>query len=365
MKRGAYFKYRVCVCSIIVNHNWSEELFSLKAGFSPLYLVHLLLDVTPITNSKGESMKIGIVICSSADLPHSFIEANDLNIMPISLIFEDGEFIDKRDSAATQEFYKKYLLNKDMHAETAPFTIEQIKNWFLDELILKYDRVLVLSLTSTRSPIYSNATEASFAILRGYRQKRRDAGITGSFSLRVLDTKSLFTGEAIIAHEAVRLLKEENISFDKLRPRIEELSKHVYGFLVPNDLYYLRNVARKKGDNSLGAVKYLLAKTLNIKPIMCAHQGNTYAHDKGKGFDETVTKLFEQTKTAIDNGLRVPLICMSYAGNPTEITSRPDYLDFAKYAEKNDIQLTMAVMSTTAGVNLGPGAFSVGYATVD
>lgn len=309
-------------------------------------------------------MKVGVVICSSADLPRSYIQANDLNIMPISLHFKDSTFVDNRDPEATQEFYKKYLANKDMHGETSPFTIEQIKNWFLDELVLKYDRVLVLSLMSSRSPIYNNATKASFAILRGYRQKRRDAGIKGSFSLRVIDTKCLFTGEAIIAHEAVRLLKEEKLTFDKLRPRIEELTKHTYGFLVPNDLYYLRNVARKKGDKSLGMMKYLLAKTLDIKPIMCAHQGKTYAHDKGKGFDETVTKLFDQAKEAINDGLRVPVVSMSYAGDPNEITSRPDYKMFVKHAEKNDIQCTMAVMSTTAGINLGPGAFSLGYATI-
>lgn len=310
-------------------------------------------------------MNIGIVICSSADLPMSFIKANDLNVMPISLKFPDGEFIDTRDPVTTQEFYKKYLSNKDMDAESDSYSIENITDWFLDELVLKYDRVLVLCLMSTRSPIYADATKASFAILNGYRQKRRDAGIKGSFSLRVIDTKSLFTGEAILAHEAVRLIKEEGLSFDKLRPAIEELTKHTYGFLVPNDLYYLRNRGRKKGDKSLGAMKYLLAKSLDIKPIMCAHQGNTYAHDKGKGFDDTVSKLFEQAKTAIDNGLRVPLVCMSYAGDPNVITSRADYKDFVQHAEKNNIQHTMAVMSTTAGINLGPGAFSLAYATIE
>ncbi|MBT8141291.1 MAG: DegV family EDD domain-containing protein [Gammaproteobacteria bacterium] len=310
-------------------------------------------------------MRIGVVICSSADLPRSFIEANDLNIMPISLKFKDDVFVDDRDPVATQEYYRRYLIDKDMDAETAPFSVEQIKDWFLDELVLKYDRVLVLSLMSSRSPIYDNAMKASFAILRGYRQKRREAGVKGSFSLRVIDTKCLFTAEAAIAHEAVRLIREEKVGFDKLRPQIEELTKHAHGFLVPNDLYYLRNVARKKGDKSLGLMKYLLAKGLDIKPIMCAHNGETFAHDKGKGFDETVSKLFEQTKDAIDRGLRVPLVCMSYAGDPNVIKAREDYIDFVQHAENYGIHHTMAVMSTTAGVNLGPGAFSLGYITQD
>lgn len=310
-------------------------------------------------------MKVGVVICSSADLPRSFIQANDLNVMPITLQFEDREFVDVRDPEATQQFYRDYLADKDMHADTGPYTVNQIKNWFLDELVLKYDRVLVLCLTSTRSPIFDNATKASFAILRGYRQKRRDAGIKGSFSLRVIDTKSLFCGEAIIAYETVRLIREEKVAFDKLRPRIEELTKHTYGFLVPNDLYYVRNNARRKGDKSLGLMKYMVAKGLDIKPILCAHQGETFPSGKGKGFDETVTKLFSQAKKAIDDGLRVPVVCMSYAGDPNVITARADYKDFINHSEKNGIKTTMAVMSTTAGVNIGPGGFCLGYATID
>ena len=43
-------------------------------------------------------------------------------------------------------------------------------------------------------------------------------------------------------------------------------------------------------------------------------------------------------KAAIEKGLRVPLVCMSFAGNPSEITSRSDYMDFAQYAEENNIQ---------------------------
>jgi len=130
-------------------------------------------------------MRIGIVICSSADLPRSFIDEHGLNIMPITLNFGGEKYVDVRDPIDTQRFYKNYLANRDVLGITEPYTEEEIRDWFLDELILKYDRVLVLSINSTRSPMFSNATKASFAILRGYREKRRAAGVKGSFSLRV------------------------------------------------------------------------------------------------------------------------------------------------------------------------------------
>ncbi len=310
------------------------------------------------------SMRIGIVVCSSCDLPESFIKENDIQIMPVSLKFKDGEFIDTRDPVATQTFYKKYLEEKDLEGETSSMSVKRISNWFLDELVLKYDRVLVITMTKNRSPVFENATKASFGILSGYRQKRRDAGLKGSFALRVIDSTNLFTGEAVIAYEAARLKREKIISFDKWRSYIDKIAKHTHGFLVPNDLYYLRNVARKKGDKQLTATKYFLAKTLNIKPISSANQGETKIHDKAKGFDQAVSKLLAQAKNAIDEGLLVPIICMSFSGNPKEITSRKDYQALIEYANKHNIEHTMSVMSITAGINLGPGTFSLAYATM-
>jgi len=310
-------------------------------------------------------MRHGIVVCSSCDLPSSFIKENDIHIMPVSLHFKDGEYVDVRDSTATQMFYKKYLLEKDLSAQTSSMGVERIRNWFLDELVLKYDRVLVITMTKNRSPIYENATNASFAILKGYKQKRRDAGIKGSFSLRVIDSCSLFTGEAIVAYEAARLKRENKIPFNKWRAHIEHLADRTHGFLVPNDLYYLRNVARAKGDKQISATKYFLAKAFNIKPISTSHQGETRVYDKARGFDEAVSKLLKQAEGAIKQGLLVPVVCMSFSGNPLEITQRDDYKKFIEYMEKHNIQHTMSVMSVTAGINLGPGAFALAYALAD
>jgi len=97
-------------------------------------------------------LRVGIVICSSSDLPPRIIDENDINIMPINLKMKKETLIDRRDPLATKAFYRNYLKNKSLHAESVPYTPDEITKWFLDELVLKYDRILVLnSLQRTSS----------------------------------------------------------------------------------------------------------------------------------------------------------------------------------------------------------------------
>ncbi len=201
-------------------------------------------------------MRTGVVIDSACDLPQSYLQQHNIHIMPISLHFGYDTFKDVRDPDATQAFYRRYLSEKTLDAETAPFSVEQIKQLFLDELVLKYDRVLVITISHARSQIFANASEASFAILKQYREKRQQAGLNSPFYLTVLDSQTLFTGEGVLVHEAVRLLEGHNLAIGALRTVIEQLSQQVHAYLIPEDLFYLRYRGSKKGEKTIGLFGY-------------------------------------------------------------------------------------------------------------
>ena len=306
-------------------------------------------------------MRVGIVIDSACDLPRSFIEQHHLEIMPINLTIGDEIFIDERDQAQTIAFYQRYLKERNLDADTKPFSVQQITNLFLDKLVLNYERVLVISIASSRSLIYENATKASFAILSGYKTRRDRAGVEGAFQMRVLDSKTFFTGEAVLVHEAVRLLEKEQASFDKLRPTVEELSKHVHAYLVPNDLHFVYSRARKRGDRSVSWLQMKFGGLLDIKPILKAYRGDTFPLEKHIGYDKALERLFGIASEDIKKGLRTKLVAMSYAGDPEFIRAKPNYQGFVKHCERQGVETMLSVMSTTAGINVGPGAFSLAY----
>jgi DegV family protein with EDD domain len=306
-------------------------------------------------------MRTGFVIDSACDLPQAYLQEHSIHIMPISLHFGYDVFEDVRDPEATQAFYRKYLTEKTLDAETAPFSVEKIKALFLDNLVLKYDRVLVITIAQTRSPIFANASEASYAILKQYRERRQKVGMSGSFYLTVLDSKTLFTGEGVLAHEAVRLGENSNLSFGVLRSVAEQLSQQIYGYLVPDDLFYVRYRASKKGEKSIGLIGYHFGTLLDIKPIIGFHQGESQVVAKERGFDRTLIKLFGIARQAIDQGLATRIVNTSYAGELEVIRRKRAFVDFEQYARERGIEVLLSVMSTTGGINVGPGSFALSY----
>jgi DegV family protein with EDD domain len=307
-------------------------------------------------------VRIGIVIDAACDLPRSFIDQHGIEVLPIRVHFGDREFVDERDADATMDFYRYYLAHKDVVAETEPLSVEEIRDVFLEKYVLKYDHVLVITVTSSRSPIFDNATKASFAILNGYKERRQQANVEGPFSLRVVDSKTLFTGQGVIVYEALRLLNQGRLSFDQLRPAVDEFTQYVHACLVPEDLIYVRTRARAHGDRSVSWLGYQLGTMLDIKPILQAYRGETGPVAKARGFDKAIYQMFDMAVTEIKRGLRTNVVCMSYAGNPDVIKRHPAYAAFEKVAAKHGVELLLTVMSITAGINMGPGSFAIGYA---
>jgi len=306
-------------------------------------------------------VRTGFVIDSACDLPQSYLQEHDIHIMPISLHFGYDVFEDVRDPEATQAFYRKYLAEKTLDAETAPFSVEKIKALFLDDLVLKYDRVLVIVIAQTRSPIFAHATEASYAILKQYRERRQNAGLSGSFYLTVVDSKTLFTGEGVLVHEAVRLVEENRLSFGAVRSVVEQLSQQVYGYLLPDDLFYIRYRASRKGEKSIGLLGYHFGSLLDIKPIIGFHRGESQVIGKERGFDRALIKLFGMVGQAIEQGLATRIINLSYAGELDVIQRKRAFVEFEQSANAQGIEVLLSVMSTAGGINVGPGSLALSY----
>ncbi|GAB4362622.1 MAG: DegV family protein [Gammaproteobacteria bacterium] len=306
-------------------------------------------------------MRVGVIIDSACDLPPEFIEKEQIQVLPINLYLGEEQALDVRDPGETIAFYQRFAAKK-WRAATEPPSVEQVTETLLERAATQFDRLLIVTISSTRSGIFENVTKAQLPLLNAVRQKRNREGIKGSFFLRVHDSKTLFTGQAVLVHEMVRLLREEGLGFDELCRRADVLSGNIRAFLVPEDLYFVRKRASKKGESSISWLRYQTGTLLDIRPVIRAHRGETEAVVTARGFERALGKLLDMAAEAVEQGLKTNTIAMSYAGDPQRMWRHPLVRRFVDHALSHGIEVLQSVMSTTAGVHVGPGAFSLAYA---
>lgn len=307
-------------------------------------------------------MRIGIVVDSACDLPKSFIEENNIVVMPIAVRVGEHLFHDRRDPQETWSFYEKHLDTKtEDHAESIPWSQQQIEDLFLDKLVLEYDHVFCLTITSARSQIFNHANLASINIIGRYKERRRQAGLSGPFSVGVINTRTMFTGQGVQAAEAVRMIRQGGTP-SQIGARLRQLTEETYAFLMPADLFHVYKRASKRGDKSINWGTYTLGQMLDVKPILCSHRDQTGPVAKARGFDTGVERLFRNAAGQIRKGLKAPQVCISFGGDPERVKAMRGYEDLDRTAREHGIDVMTSVMSMTAAVNVGSGALSVAYA---
>ncbi|WP_415037148.1 DegV family protein [Azonexus sp.] len=310
-------------------------------------------------------MRIGIVVDSACDLPREFLDRHGVLILPISLRIGSALIEDRRHPEETQSFYALHLDRKNEHfAESIPYCATQIETLFLERLVLEYDYVFCLTITSTRSPIYANAMQAARAILSKYKPIRRAAGLEERFGLSVLSTRNLFTGQAVPVAEAIRLIRLGGMP-SEIGARLQALIDATHTYLIPADLFHIYKRASKKGDTSLGWGAYTLGSWLGMKPILHCHRDLTTTVGKVRGFSAGVEQLFDIAVRRIRAGVDAPSLCISYGGAPDTVHDMPGYAQLAQSAEDHCVALHISPMSKTAAVNVGPGALSLAFAASD
>jgi DegV family protein with EDD domain len=97
---------------------------------------------------------LGLVVCQTADLPQEFLEKNDILEVPLSSRFPDGEIITSR-----EEIYVKMreaIKNKKHLPTTSAPSFKDFLSIY-KKAFEKYERFLVLTLTSKLSGTYSSA----------------------------------------------------------------------------------------------------------------------------------------------------------------------------------------------------------------
>lgn len=71
----------------------------------------------------------------------------------------------------------------------------------------------------------------------------------------------------MLAAHTLKLI-DQKVSKNALRHEVETFSDRIYTCVIPRDLHYIRERARRRGDKSVSALVAFLGKALNITPVI-------------------------------------------------------------------------------------------------
>ena len=304
-------------------------------------------------------MSAYLMVDASCDLPEGYLEENNIGILPIQVNIAGQKFMDNHDPDQLRAFYKNDLLSKDVHAISQPWSPEQISQHILENVVEDNSSLLIETLSRERSKIFENAHAASFSVIRDYKNVKND---NGRFTMRVMDSSSVFTGMGVLVMHSNQLVAK-GYSASQLRQEVEDFKKKLWVYGAPKDVKYLRSRIKQRGDKSISWMGAHFVQALEITPIICAKNNDTFSVGKIRGFNNAIDTLFDQVATQVKAGLAAPYVLVSIAGLTSELEKFKGYKRLQKTCKDYSVQMNSCMMSMSGAVNLGKGAITVGFAS--
>lgn len=275
--------------------------------------------------------KIAILVDSGSDVPQELLERHHIFMIPLKVIFNEGEYLDGLTIDA-QEVYRR--LPSEIPKTSLP-SGEQVLS-VLDEIYEQgYRKVLAICISGS----LSGTCNMLRLICEDYDK----------LECHVIDSKNISIGSGIIAIRAAQLL-EEGLSFEDLCRKTEEMLGSSKIFFCLKTLEYLQKGGR------IGKVAAMLGSAISLKPIIsCNEEGNYYPMAKALGRAPSVKKVLELAQKFAEGCPKVMLAVM-HGGAAEEAEA---LLTEVRKKIPNGIIAVRGQISPALGVHTGPGLLGI------
>lgn len=196
---------------------------------------------------------VKIIVDSTCDLPEEFIERYEIKILPLRVLLEDKEYLDKK-TIQVDEVYS--AMRKGIVPKTSQPNPKDIYDMF-SEYCTNGQDFIFLSFSSVLSGTY----ELASSILNELKNEYRD------ISMEVIDSKGGSTATGLIALQAAKLCEDNTLRFIDIVSKIQELINRVEHVFTITDLNWLIKGGR------IGKAQGMLGNMLDIKPILHVNNG--------------------------------------------------------------------------------------------
>ena len=278
--------------------------------------------------------RVGIVCDSTCDLGPEWLNAHDITMVPLKVLFGDDTYLDWIDFEPAQ-FYEMLVKSPKLPKTSQPSPADFAKA-FSALVEAGCEEIVSIHLTAALSGTYESAAMAS-----------KDTAVP----VHVIDTKRCSQATALVV-KAAMAARDAGASGTEVARVAQETADDVSMFFILDTLEYL-----VKGGRA-GKATGLAASVLNIKPVLQFNSdGIIEPFKKAKGSRKAMQMLAEHIAAdAKANGrVRVAILnaCVPELAEDMRVALDAAGADY----ELESIGLVGAVIGTYAG----PGAVGCGY----
>ncbi|MDE6411390.1 MAG: DegV family protein [Clostridia bacterium] len=278
-------------------------------------------------------MAVKILIDSASDI--DLDEANELGVelIPMKITFEDGEYSDGVD-LSHEKFFEKLV-------ESAALPRTSLINEFrfgeaFEKLAADGSEVIAITLSSKLSGTYKSACKAA----------EKFAG-----RVKVVDSLNASAGERLLCEYAVRL-REEGKSADEIVKELNAQKNRILVLAVLDTLLYL-----KKGGR-ISAMAAIAGAMLSVKPVIGVIGGEVKLVGKAMGSKKSNNLL---NKLVEEKGIDFSMPhCVIWSGLDDSLMKK--YVaDSAALWQEHISEVPAHMIGSTIGTHIGPGAVGVAF----
>ncbi|MBN2558436.1 MAG: DegV family EDD domain-containing protein, partial [Clostridia bacterium] len=242
------------ITRVHIHSNNPAEVFAAASEFSKIsrQKVEDMIRQSDIVEHRKHD--IALVTDSIADLPKEFLDEHQIHVVPLNIIIDDTEYLDK----LTIDNLK--VIDQVKNGKTFPTssqpdskTVEAVISY----LASYYKSIIAITVASELSGTYN--------VFKGVAEKLSGPG----FPITVIDSKQNSGAEGLLVIECAKMI-EEGLSHDEIVAGVRELSAKA------KILVSVRNLETMIKGGRLGTKAGKFAEKLNMKPIITLDE-------KGKG----------------------------------------------------------------------------------
>lgn len=276
--------------------------------------------------------KIALLTDSCADIPQALLRRYDIYVVPLKLIFSDGEYADGVD-ITPDEVYRR--LPQEIPKTTLP-SGDMVEQAFARIKQAGYTKVLAINL--------SGGLSGTSNMVRLIGEQ------TVGLEVASFDTRSGSLGIGMTVIQAARWI-EEGWSWSELLRAIPVLIRNTHVFFCVDTLEYLQKGGR------IGKIAAVAGTLLQIKPIISfTPDGELISAAKIRGRKAAMQKMAQLAMALVPRGVPFNL-AVAHGSSPSELK---EIRELAQKSLPDYQHLMEGEIDCTLGAYVGPHLLGIG-----